>query len=495
MKGNRLVQTYQSRASCEEEVVTIVRAYAELMSRIERTLFARIMAGAQPADLKSEFLKTFGITARQFNACRVSVEGKIESIKEVNKQRIADLEAAVEKQQKKIKKLRSTKLFFARQRLNRLTHKLEKLKKDQREGIVRLCFGGRKLFHEQFETAHVLWKKEWQEARNNSFFTLGSKDETGGNQTCTAREENGHLILRLRLPDALQCGKYLEIPNLFFAYGHANLLNSLKYNRAISYRFQCDKKGVRVFATTTLEEPEWQSDIRRGVIGIDLNADHLAVTEIDRFGNALTVERVPLVTYGKSTTQSLAIIGDAAAHIVKRATACKKPLALERLDFQHKKRELTTHDTPTYKRMLSSFSYNRILQAIHSRAYRHGIEVKQVDPAYTSLIGRIKFAKRYGLSTHQAAALIIGRRVLGLSEKLPRQSYVPDNRGRHIIFSVPVRKRKTRIGAHLKEVARRLQAALVEHFRVIMNQSSDPPLADPCDASRELLAQFQYANR
>lgn len=490
MQSEPLVQTYQTRLCLNANEEAILTAYAALMSRVTRALFARMRAGGTPASLKSEFLETFGITARQFNACRVEVEGKIESVKAVNKQRIADLEAAIERQLKKIKKLKGMKLFLACRRLNRLRHRFEKLKADQEAGIIRICFGGRKLFKQQFEKEQ--WKKEWKEARDSSFFTLGSKDETGGNQTCTAREENENLLLRLRLPDALGQGKYLQISPIFFPYGQEKLLTALKQNRAISYRFLKDAKGWRVFATTTCAEPEWISDIQRGVIGIDINTDHLALTETDRFGNPVTTARISLVTYGKTKEQSLALIGDAAAHIVHYATECKKLLILEKLDFQQKKRTLSKQ-TPAYKRMLSSFSYNRILQTIYSRAYRHGIEVRQINPAYTSLIGRIKFAKRYGLTTHQAAALCIGRRVLRLTEKLPRQSYVSDNRGRHFLFSIPARKRKTQSWTHFKEVARQLQAALVEHFRVILHQSSDPP--DLCDPSRELLAQFQYANR
>ena len=493
MTGEALVQTYQTRPRLNSHEEGILTAYAALMSRVKRSLFAKMMAGKSPASLKAEFLKRFGITARQFNACRVEVEGKIESTKEVNKQRIADLEIALEKQLGKIKKLKGIKLFLARQRLNRLRHKLERLKQDSQAGVVRICFGGRRLFQKQHEAEHAEWKGEWREARDHSFFTLGSKDETAGNQTCTAKEENGRLLLRLRLPDALGQGKYLEIPSLYFAYGQERLITALNQKRAISYRFLKDPKGWRIFATTTSEKPEWVSDIRLGVIGIDINADHLAVTETDRFGNPISTERIPLVTYGKTTAQSLALIGNAAAHIVRHATQCKKPLILEKLDFQQKKRALSSRETPSYKRMLSSFSYNRILQTIHSRAYRHGIEVRQVNPAYTSLIGRIKFAKRYGITTHQAAALCIGRRVLGLTERLPRQSYVSDNRGHHFLFSVPVRKRETQIWTHFRQVARQLQVALVEHFRVMLHQSSDPP--DLCDPSRELLAQFQYANR
>ena len=39
------------------------------------------------------------------------------------------------------------------------------------------------------------------------------------------------------------------------------------------------------------------TDRRQGAIGVDLNADHLAVTETDASGNYLNAWREPLVTY------------------------------------------------------------------------------------------------------------------------------------------------------------------------------------------------------
>ena len=61
------------------------------------------------------------------------------------------------------------------------------------------------------------------------------------------------------------------------------------------------------------------TDRRLGAIGVDLNADHLAVTETDSFGNCLRSWRVPLVTYGKTGHQSGALIGDAVANVVEHA--------------------------------------------------------------------------------------------------------------------------------------------------------------------------------
>ena len=55
--------------------------------------------------------------------------------------------------------------------------------------------------------------------------------------------------------------------------------------------------------------------------------------------------------------------------------------------------------------MLSSFSYGRIKAYFLSRGYRQGVEVHQVNPAFSSVIGRVKFMERYGLSVHQGSGL------------------------------------------------------------------------------------------
>ena len=107
--------------------------------------------------------------------------------------------------------------------------------------------------------------------------------------------------------------------------------------QAISYRFKRDSKGWRVFATTELPEVEVTTDRRRGAIGVDLNADHLAVSETDASGNYVKAWRVPLVTYGKSHHQAEALIGDAVAGVVEYAREVGKPIVIENLDFRQKK--------------------------------------------------------------------------------------------------------------------------------------------------------------
>ena len=81
--------------------------------------------------------------------------------------------------------------------------------------------------------SHAEWLSDWQDARSNEFFVLGSRDETAGCQLCVAAvDDDGSLTLRLRMPDCLaqQYGKYVVIENVRFAYGHEHILAALQSN-------------------------------------------------------------------------------------------------------------------------------------------------------------------------------------------------------------------------------------------------------------------------
>ena len=218
---------------------------------------------------------------------------------------------------------------------------------DTDSGRLKLCFGSKKLWRSQYHLeangyeSHAEWLADWRDARSTEFFVLGSRDETAGCQLCVAIvADDGSLTLRLRMPDCLaqEYGKYVVIENVRFAYGHEQVLAALQSNvdyraycrlhgekaaratdlgQAISYRFKRDARGWRVFATTRMVKAPVVTDRSLGAIGVDLNVDHLAVTETDRSGNFVNTFSVPLVTYGKTAHQAEALIGDAVARVVE----------------------------------------------------------------------------------------------------------------------------------------------------------------------------------
>jgi len=480
------IKTFETRIPFILHEEEVLMAYAHLFSYLERRLFADIASGKTPGELKNDYLAAFDITARQFNSLRVLVEGKINSIKKQIPARISTLRERIASVSKKIKKLIKTEgdpfLIHQKKRgLECLKHKLANATEDHKNGIVRCCFGGKKLFHAQYNLAengyfsHEEWLQSWKKARSRELFFLGSKDETAGNQTCTATLKSDQSIeLRLRLPNALEkYGKYLVISDIHFKYGKEELhaLLSSETTQAITWRLKRDEKGWRIFTSFEVQPAVCTSKQNIGVIGLDINANHLALVETDRFGNPISTKTVPYNVYGKSSDEAKAIIGDATAAAVAFARDKNKPLIFEELDFQKKKSQLKESNR-AYARMLSSFSYGSIITHLKSRSSKRGVLAKQVNPAYTSVIGRIKYAERYGLSIHLAAALTIGRRYLRFSERVPSSlSEIPDGKDGHVTLSPPVRKRNKHVWSIWSYLSKKLRTALAAHFRTAKSRS------------------------
>ena len=418
-----MIATYQTRVTdydgtCRDGGDAALSAYAELYGQVQRKLFAAVAAGNPPTTMKRDFLRRYRIPARMFNSLRVSLEGKMAAVKESMALRRDSLERNIARTQGQVARAKSRgRLQVAHQRrrkLDTLERRLAALEADIQSGKVRFCFGSKKLWRARlnleangYET-HADWLKDWQDTRNSEFFVMGSRDETAGCQLCAATVgPDGTLDLRLRMPDALaqRHGKYLLIRNIRFAYGHEQVVAAVMNNadraagpgQPISYRFKRDAKGWRVFVTTDMTQVPVVTDSRQGVIGVDLNPDHLAVAETDPSGNFLKTWSVPLVTYGKTNRQAEALIGDAVASVVGYARETGKPVVIEKLDFRQKKASLKGAPGKV-ARMLSSFSYGKVKAHFLSRCHREGVELRQVNPACSSIIGRIKFMERYGLS-------------------------------------------------------------------------------------------------
>jgi IS605 OrfB family transposase len=175
---------------------------------------------------------------------------------------------------------------------------------------------------------------------------------------------------------------------------------------AVLYRFVRDGESWRVLVSTEASPVEWTTDKRLGAIGIDINPDQLVVAEIDRSGNFVGGEQMPCVTYGKTPEQAEDIVGVAVKLAIAAAVRVCKPIVLERLEFAKKKAALE-HEGSKRARLLSSFAYRRTIQYLKAAAFRAGVQVIEVNPAYTSTIGAVNYAARYGISIHQGAAVAI----------------------------------------------------------------------------------------
>lgn len=524
--GGTSTSTFQTRLRVSSDESALLDAYAELYGRVERTLFAQVAAGGKADDLKSAVGAQWGLTSRQFNAISIGLKGKIESIDSRRKGLLSDSKHRIDQAEKQIKKLgkkpgketpeakgkRLFSLHHKKRRLETLKARHAAMDADHQASTVRLAFGSKKLFHAQFDLpangydSHAEWLHDWHMARCDQFMVLGSKDETAGCQGCVATaQSDGSLNLRLRLPEALAlqvgitpAGKYLDLKGLRFARGYTEILAALASSRriqtknkkgepverldgtALTYRFVRDEdaaKGWRVFVSVAVSAPEQVSNAALGAIGIDLNAGHLALSETDRFGNLIHAQRIAVVTYGKTPDQAKAVLGEAASRIARAAADQGKPIVLEQLDFQKKKAQLESSNRKK-ARMLSSFAYNQTICMIRSAAFKAGVEVIEVNPAFTSVIGAVNHAQQHGISVHLGAALALARRGLGLSERpTVQQAFAPARNGGHVTFELPARNRSKHVWSLWSGTRTRLKAAHAAHFR--SGEAKKPPAPLP----------------
>ncbi|MHB8178613.1 MAG: IS200/IS605 family accessory protein TnpB-related protein [Vulcanimicrobiaceae bacterium] len=417
------MRTYQSRIALDDEPTCALDAYGDLFGYALRALHAQRRAGRTIS--KPQFIRDSKLTSRQYNAVKSSLDGMELSIRELRPGRITDLKHRIKAVAGKIKsEAKPAKIHHLKRRMVSLQTRLDDL---QNASEPRLCFGSRKLFNAQHHleengfVSHAQWRNAWKTKRTSQFFVLGSKDETAGCQGCVLTHlGDDRFAVRLRLNGPVR--RYVSF-EVRFAYGAEHLATALRLQQAISYRFLRDAKGWRMFAGTKALEKPVQSRLVMGCIGVDLNVGFASVSETDRFGNIVTSFNLLLALQGASSHQAETAIAGCVKEIVGYAVRAGKPISIERLDFAKKKAQLS-YASPRTQRMLSSFAYRAFERTLVARAYDAGVEVLHVNPAYSSKIGRQKYACRYGVSVHLAAAFVLARRGQNF-----RDRYVSSDRG------------------------------------------------------------------
>lgn len=361
----------------------------------------------------------------------------------------------------KIKRLRAD--------LHQHKRHIETLEQKHRNTVARferpsICFGTKKLFKAHFNlqkngySSHADWKNAWVRARSSTFIIEGLASAPQGNKFAKLHpQQDGRFDLELRLPENLKhlsqqssrhAGRdipFITIKGLEFHHRIEELKAALIGNVPISVRFHRDETSWRILVGFKVDLHSSQEDYSCGAVAIDLNAGFAAVARVDRHGNVVETFDLPMETYGKAQGQSKTIVNETAAKIATYAAKHGLPVVTEKLDFSKKKLALGDQSKPRYARMLSSFVYSAFDAALSSACARSGVYHRRVNPAFTSIIGRTKFASRYGLSVHAAAAIAIARRAMKLSEKLPlsfKENVVtlPLNDAHHVTLELPERK-------------------------------------------------------
>ncbi|MUL61140.1 hypothetical protein B5P44_00900 [Mycobacterium sp. CBMA 213] len=304
-------------------------------------------------------------------------------------------------------------------------------------GYPSITVGGNRLWRTRQNLAAAqiteqVWRQRWDAAR--MFLTAdGETGKTGGNETIRV-DESGRL--RIKVPAALadRFGTHLQLAApVAFNHRAVEWTERVAGRRAVRYdiTYDPDKNRWYLDASWSLapEAPSDLQELRGGrVLGVDLNADHLAACVLDPSGNpvgepvTITADTARLRASRRDGRVRAAIT----ALLDHATTAGCTAIVVENLDFADAR--ATGRETmgrgkrgKAFRRTVAGIPTAKFRDRLTAMATRRGIHVIGVDPAYTSRWGRQHWRKPLQQQTsdpstvtvHHGAAVAIGRRGLG----------------------------------------------------------------------------------
>jgi IS605 OrfB family transposase len=106
-----------------------------------------------------------------------------------------------------------------------------------------------------------------------------------------------------------------------------------------------------------------------------------------------------------------------AHQLVDLAIQKGKAIAVENL--KKLKRGMRGDGKAELRKRLHQWNAKKFLQKLKRVAMLEGVEVIEINPAYTSVIGMLKYAPQLNIDKDIAGAYVIGRRALGFKEDTP----------------------------------------------------------------------------
>ncbi len=464
-----LISTFQTLVP--DSLHPFLSALGSCYGTVERRLNNRLESGESFERLEKEFQLAHQLDSQSLRNVRDNLKGKRLSRLECLKNEVISLSEIISEIEKSLKKLnkkfksarkrfvqikdvaeRVTEkknltsikraIHFKKRKLTRLVNKLTSKKEILLSGKMPITFGGRQLFKAQYNlqangySSHACWLEDWRESRNTNILMVGSKRFDCGNQLCRLDTDGN---LRITVPPGLQqeFGTHIEASGIFFPYGQTYVNAALVPKRyesvtkktgkissrigtvaPVTHRFV--KKDGKWYLFTTVELPDigHQTSKRNGAIAVDLNPTSIDWAAIDAQGNLRASGSIKVNIQDKSTHQTKDILGKACVELTRRAKTQGCPIVIEKLDFSQKKASLKER-SPKYARMLSNFAYSSWASILEGSCFRAGVALIKVNPAYSSIQGLTKFMSMYGMNSGTAAAMVLARRALSFSERVP----------------------------------------------------------------------------
>ncbi|MEV0229283.1 IS200/IS605 family accessory protein TnpB-related protein [Nonomuraea sp. NPDC050786] len=330
--------------------------------------------------------------------------------------------------------------WHKQRRLQALTARLARVEQRIQAGRPAIVVGGRRLVkvRHRLEDAHltsVEWRRRWDAAR--LFLTAdGESGAPWGNYTITVTPGDGSVSIVLPQPLGHLAnaprGRYELGCTVTFHHRCAEWLDRIEAHRAVRYDIIYDPVRDRWYLDASwaadkaqLPSPDELATLDTRMLGVDLNADHLAACVLDAHGNPIgEPHTIPTHLSGPASLRD----GRLRAAITQLLDLAERHgctgIAIENLGFVDARatgRETMGHGWrgKRFRRTVAGLPTARFRERLRGMAYHRGLLVVAVDPAYTS-----KWGGRYWqrplqqqstaqATRHHAAAVAIARRALG----------------------------------------------------------------------------------
>jgi len=357
----------------EQTVLNLMRRWSSCM----RYVYQRLLEGYDRKELKRTFPEFFGLNSRYVDDAILKAQSTIKSMKEIG--------------------INSEKIIFGSRKLFRQLQKRHLNGKDYQK-----------------------LKTVWREKRKYNLYSRGDKSKKG-NLNLRVIEKDEEVYLRINVGER----KYVYA-KLSYGFNNHKFVESmpLLLSGEIPYSVELKRRNNRFYVFITIEEkfPEITITRNNGVIGIDLNAypSHIAWVETNKSGSLLSYGKFQmpeLFTGRKNKREYYSWIY--AREIVEMAKEKEKAIVIENVRIKDRGRR-GDYAGRKSRRIRHNFVYRKLLERIKICALREGIQVIEVNPAYTSVIDMLKYAPQFMISKDIASAYVIARRGLGKKEKIPK---------------------------------------------------------------------------
>ncbi|WP_202869393.1 IS200/IS605 family accessory protein TnpB-related protein [Kribbella caucasensis] len=316
-------------------------------------------------------------------------------------------------------------------RLTVLEARLAAVEADRAAGHVSVVRGGKRLLNKRHNLnaaglTEAQWRHEWEATR----WFLSADGESGkrcGNETIRVTLD-GEVSLRLPAPLTHLAnaphGRYVLTGRVTFGHRGHEWGDRVEANRAVAYRIHHNPGKDRWYLDASWQRKDTTvillETLRAGeVIGVDMNADHLAAWRLDTHGNPTGKPRTFAYDLTGTATRRDAQVRHALTRLLHWAKQSGvKAIAVEDLDFTDSKTREQHGRRKRFRQLVSGMPTSRLRTRLLAMTAEAGIAVIAVDPAYTSRWGAQHWQKPTSTPTHkttrhEAAAIAIGRRALG----------------------------------------------------------------------------------